>query len=261
MRLLFIRHGDPNYITDSLTDKGKVEAELLSKQIKRFNIDDAYVSTMGRAKETAEYSLKVLGKEAVACDWLQEFIALFDANKADEKTRLAYPNELHINDKTGEYDMRIMWDIMPSYYMNHPELFDVNAWKTSELVKYSNMVEMHEYVTKSFDKLLSDYGYERSGSIYKVKEGNDKVIAFFCHFGLTSVLLAHLWNVSPFIPMQFLAMAPTSVTEVVTEEREKGIAIFRTLRVGDTTHLTMGDELPSFSARFCERFENEDERH
>ena len=74
-------------------------------------------------------------------------------------------------------------------------------------------------------------------------------------------MLSRLWNVSPFVPLQFLAMAPTSLTEIVTEESEKGIAIFRTLRIGDITHLTVGNEEPSFSARFCERFENEDERH
>ena len=74
-------------------------------------------------------------------------------------------------------------------------------------------------------------------------------------------MLSRLWNVSPFVPLQFLATAPTSLTEVVTEEREKGIAAFRTLRIGDITHLTIGGEKPSFSARFCERYENEYERH
>ena len=60
---------------------------------------------------------------------------------------------------------------------------------------------------------------------------------------------------------QYTALAPTSVTEVVSEEREKGIGTFRTLRAGEITHLRIGGEEPSFSARFCERFENEDERH
>ena len=45
------------------------------------------------------------------------------------------------------------------------------------------------------------------------------------------------------------------------EEREKGIATFRTLRAGDISHLRIGNEEPSFSARFCERYENMDERH
>ncbi|WP_022763056.1 histidine phosphatase family protein [Butyrivibrio sp. AD3002] len=261
MRILFFRHGDPDYQIDGLTEKGKVEAELLAAQIKSFHLDDVYVSPLGRARQTAEYSLKELGKEAAVLDWLKEFPALFDANKADEETRLAFPNELHINEATGEYDKRIVWDIIPSYYMNHPELFDAKAWRDSEFVKSTDMPQIYDYVIDSFDKFLSDYGYERDGSVYKVRENNDKVIGFFCHFGITSIMLSHLWGVSPFVTMQFLAMAPTSVTEIVTEEREKGIAIFRTLRIGDITHLTMGNEAPAFSARFCERFENTDERH
>lgn len=262
MRLVFYRHGDPDYAIDNLTEQGKIEAELLARQIKSFGLDDIYVSPLGRAQATAEYSLKVLGRDdAVVCDWLKEFPALFDPNVADEASRKAYATELKYNEKTNRYDKRIVWDMLPSYYGSHPELFDVNGWRDSDLVKASNMCEVYDYVVSSFDKLLADYGYERNGNIYKVKENNDKVLGFFCHFGITSVLLSHLWNVSPFVPMQFLAMAPTSVTEVVTEEREKGIAIFRTLRIGDTTHLTIGGEKPSFSARFCEKFENMDERH
>ena len=33
MKILIIRHGDPDYTIDSLTEKGKTEAELLSDRI------------------------------------------------------------------------------------------------------------------------------------------------------------------------------------------------------------------------------------
>lgn len=51
---------------------------------------------------------------------------------------------------------------------------------------------------------------------------------------------------------------PDYVNDTLTE---KGIATFRTLRAGEITHLRIGNEEPSFSARFCERYENMDERH
>lgn len=260
MRLVFFRHGDPDYAVDGLTAQGEIEAQLLAKQIKSFGIDEAFVSPLGRAAATADYSLKELGITGTTCNWLKEFPAMFDASSASEATKKAYATELkkHLD---GSYDGRIVWDILPSYYMDHPELFGADTWRESDVVKASNMLEVYDNVISSFDSLLADHGYKRDGSIYRVDEGNDKVLAFFCHFGITSVLLSHLWGVSPFVPMQFLAMAPTSVTEAVTEEREKGIAIFRTLRIGDTTHLSMGGEKPSFSARFCEKFENLDERH
>ncbi len=260
MRLLFIRHGDPDYANDTLTEQGRIEAKLLSDVIADFGIDDVYVSPLGRAKDTAKYSLDVLGKEAVTYDWLREFPAEFDPN-VSEDARKAYETELRIDEKTGLYHKRIMWDALPSYFGQHQELFDRSAFRDSELVKCSDMLQKYDYVIDSFDKLLAEYGYIRDGDIYKVKEGNSKTIVFFCHFGITSVFLSRLWNVSPFVTLQSLAMAPTSVTEVVTEERQQGIATFRTLRVGDISHLTSAGVEPSFSARFCERFENEDERH
>lgn len=260
MRLLFIRHGDPDYSIDNLTEKGKIEAKLLSDVIESFGIDEVYQSPLGRAKATAEYSLKVLKKEATTCDWLREFPALFDPNLS-ESARMAYATELRKKPIIGRFEKRIVWDVLPSYFGEHPELFDREKWRNSEIVKCSNMPEVYDQVRESFFGFLSDHGYEKDGDIFRVKEGNDKTLALFCHFGITSVLLSMLWNVSPFVPMQYLAAAPTSVTEVVTEEREKGIAIFRTLRIGDITHLTLAGEKPSFSARFCECYENENERH
>ena len=259
MKLVFIRHGDPDYENDTLTEKGREEAEALAKYIDRLGIDEAYVSPLGRAADTAKYSLDKLGIKGTTLGWLKEFPAEYDPNLS-EVTREAYRAELTQNDD-GSYRKRIVWDILPSYYGNHPELFDRNAWKNSELVKCSNMVSQYDYVTSSFYKLLEGYGYERNGDIFKVNSGNDKVIAFFCHFGITSVLLSSLWNISPFVTLQFFAMAPTSVTVLASEEREKDIAIFRGLQIGDISHLNLESMIPSFSARFCEQFENENERH
>ena len=260
MRILFIRHGDPDYVNDTLTEQGKIEARLLADMINDLGIDEAYVSPLGRAVDTAEYSLRALGKKATTLDWPREFPAEVDPNTS-EVARKAYATELWTDEETGKYKKRIIWDVLPSYFGQHPELFDVNAFMDSELVKESDMKEKYEYVISSFDRFLADNGYVRDGSVYRVEKGNSKTIAFFCHFGITAVLLSRLWNVSPFVTLQSLSTAPTSVTEVVTEERQKGIATFRTLRVGDLTHLNSAGVEPSFSGRFCERYENEDQRH
>ena len=261
MRILFIRHADPDYEADGITENGKKEACLLSDMIDSFGIDEAYVSPLGRAQKTFELCSEKLGKSAKTLDWLMEYPALFDPNVADEKTLKAYRTELKKEGETGQYKKRIVWDILPSYYMDHPELFDKTGWKRSDIAKTSDAVEVYDHITDCFDDFLKAHGYERNGIVYSVEKSSSKTIAFFCHFGVTSVMLSHLWGISPFVTLQFLAAAPTSVTEIVTEEREKGIAIFRTLRFGDITHLTIGGQAPSFSARFCECFENKNERH
>ena len=92
-------------------------------------------------------------------------------------------------------------------------------------------------------------------------EANTDTLVFFCHFGLECVLLSHLMNVSPMILWHHTAAAPTSVTTVYTEERRKGIASFRVASFGDISHLYIAGQEPSFSARFCETYDNKDERH
>ena len=260
MRLLFIRHGDPDYEKDTLTEKGVREAICLANHIKDFHIDEAYVSPLGRARRTAEYSLNKLGMSAETLDWLREFPAVIDPNVSRE-AHLAYPNELWREPDSDRYRQRIVWDVMPAYYGAHPELFEREGWRTSQLVQESNMVEIYDHVKENFLNFLTGHGYRKNGDLFTVEKSSDRTIAFFCHYGISSVLMSILWNISPFIPLQYMATAPTSVTELVTEERQQGIAIFRTWRVGDIAHLTMEEELPSFSARFCERFENTDQRH
>lgn len=48
MRIIFIRHGDPDYVNDSLTEKGVREAELLAKRVAKWeNITQFYCSPLG----------------------------------------------------------------------------------------------------------------------------------------------------------------------------------------------------------------------
>ena len=121
--------------------------------------------------------------------------------------------------------------------------------------------EEYDWVCNELDKVLAKHGYEREGRLYKAVAPNEDTIVFFCHFGLESVLLSHLLNISPMQIWHGFCAAPTSVTTLVTEERAKGIAYFRMGCFGDTSHLWAAGVEPSFSARFCETYDNKDQRH
>ena len=58
MKLIIIRHGDPDYSIDSLTEKGWREAELLSDRISKLDVTAFYCSPLGRAKDTESFTLK-----------------------------------------------------------------------------------------------------------------------------------------------------------------------------------------------------------
>lgn len=80
MRLLFIRHGDPDYEHDCLTEKGRREAEALAEHSESLRMGEIFVSPLGRAQETASYSLKKLGKTGTTREFLQEFITDLNIN-------------------------------------------------------------------------------------------------------------------------------------------------------------------------------------
>lgn len=91
MRILFIRHGDPDYENDTLTEKGCREADLLAQRASSLRLGECCVSPLGRAQRTAQPCLEITGINATTLDWLQEFPAKLDINKAPELEE-AYPD-------------------------------------------------------------------------------------------------------------------------------------------------------------------------
>ena len=252
-----IRHGDPDYEHDTLTEKGHREAALLAETAMDLHLGECFVSPLGRAQHTAAYSLKKTGKTARVLDWLREFPAAADINGSGELIG-AFPDT---NKKNGQYQKRVVWDMVPAYLSGHPEYWTLDGWRDSEIVRHSDMLPVYDSLTEHLDRFLAEHGYVREGGHYRVERENTDTVTFFCHFGVTCAMLSHLWNVSPFILWHSFALAPTSVTEVVTEEREQGIASFRGLRIGDISHLYAGGEKPSFACRFCETYSDKEQRH
>lgn len=241
MRLIIIRHGDPDYEKDSLTEKGWREAGLLADRISRLDVKAFYVSPLGRARDTASVTLNKMGRTAAECDWLREF-----------------PSQIHRPDVKGR--KKIAWDWLPEDWTAESAYFLRDKWADTEIMREGKVKEAYAYVTENFDRLLAKHGYVREGEYYRAENANRDTIVIFCHFGLECVLLSRLMNVSPMILWHHTCAAPTAVTTVVTEERRKGRAIFRVTGFGDISHLYAGDEEPAFAARFCENFDS-DERH
>lgn len=241
MRILIIRHGDPNYEIDGLTEKGQKEAELLKNRLVKEDIDAVYCSILGRAKATIAPTLDAKNLTATYCDWLREFDYA--------KVKLPYLNW-----------EKCAWDFLPEYINSDPLLLSSDNWRNADIIKNSNVPAAYDNVCKEFDKVLEKHGYKRDKFNYKVTNSNHDTLVFTCHFGLGSVLLAHLLNCSPFAILHHTFLAPTSVTTFYTEERVEGIALFRANGIGDISHLYSGNEEPSFSGRYCECFEDT-ERH
>lgn len=241
MRILIIRHGDPDYSIDGLTEKGKREVKYLTERLLKDKLDHVYCSIYGRAKLTIKPYLDKTGKDCTYYDWLKEF--------GSYPVRLPY-----LDGDDG------CWDIMPEYMNTLTDIYHPTKWREEEFIKNSKVAEGYDYVTKNLDELLLKHGYRREGYNYKVEKPNHDTVVLVCHFGLTAVILSHLLNCSPYSIWQHTFTAPTSVTTLYTEERHDGIASMRASAIGDVSHLMQNGETPSFSGRFAECF-SDSERH
>ena len=240
MRILIIRHGDPDYANDTLTEKGHKEAKLLAEKLKKEKIDFIYSSPLGRARHTCDYTARARGKEneVVEKEWLREFGCSLTLPSGRERG--------------------IPWDMLPTEWVDNPQMYDGDSWYQQDFYKDAEMERRFRFVYEGLDEVLASHGYKREGKFYTTEQGNDLTIAFFCHFGLEMLLLSHLFNMSPIPLWHHFTALTSSVTTVYTEERRKGQAIFRCAGFGDTGHLYAGGETPSFAARFCEVYGNGD---
>ena len=245
MRIIFIRHGDPDYVNDALTEKGVREAKLLSDRLLKWPTEQFrfYCSPLGRAKQTASYTLERLGRQAVTYDWLKEFAYLIE------------------DPTTGR--IGVPWDLMPAYWTGIPQMYDREDWKKTELYRSNpELLSAYQEVCDGFDHILAECGYQRHHNYYINTNGMERngeckhdTIVIFCHFGITCVMMSHLLGISPVLLFHSLYLAPTSVTILNTEERMNDIAIFRAQVIGDTTHLMQGGEPISAAGAFSEIFQ------
>lgn len=240
MKLLIVRHGDPDYSIDSLTETGWMEAELLSDRLSKLDVKAFYCSPLGRAKDTSAATLKKMGRTAEILPWLREF-----APKVDKPNRHG----------------SVSWDWLPQDWTAEPKFYDKDNWWDVPAFQNAKVHEEAQWVWRGLDELLARHGYVREGNYYRAEAPNEDTIVFFCHFGLECVLLSHLLGISPMPLWHGMCAAPTSVTTLITEERREGIASFRMNAFGDTAHLYAAGREPSFSARFCETYANADQRH
>lgn len=237
MRIIFVRHCEPDYSIDSLTEKGWREAKLLAKRVAGWdNITAFYCSPLGRAQDTCKTSLEPLGKSYTTLDWFKEFA--IEVSNPDGTKR------------------GIPWDYYPEYWTSLDCFASNDKWWEASVFEGSTIKQDAESFIQNFDALLEEYGYKRSGKMYVTeKENDDTTIVIFCHLGISFLALSHLLNISPALLWHTFFVAPSSVTIVASEERIPHKASFRVQVMGDTTHLHDGGEPISKSGFFTDIYQ------
>ncbi len=227
MLLYMIRHGAPDYKTDTLLDIGWKQAEAVANRLRISGIDAIYASPMGRARETAEPLSRLLGLPVQIEPWAYEL---------GDESRTDFPD-----------GQRKPISHLPTTYLMAPEfrrLTNEEVLAGLPGVCESEFSRRYAEISAGLDDLLGRLGYARNArGFYDVVMPNDMHIALFCHAGMMRVMLSHLFHV----PYQFcgstLLTQFTGVTVLHFAEDEPEVAP-GLISYGDVGHLYGGSGEP-----------------
>lgn len=217
MRIVFVRHGDPDYARDCLTALGHAQAKRVAERLAGEGIVKIYASSCGRALETAGYTAERLGLPCTKLDFLREI----SWGGESELYRNGHPwhcaDAMRLADETALFD---------------------ESWRNHRFFQTNQVLKFVDSIPPTFDRLLAEqHGMVRERHLYRCTREAPETIAVFSHAGSSSVVLSHLLGM-PFA--YFCALCPldlTSVTVVTLQASVGSCAIPRLEILNDARHL------------------------
>ena len=220
MLLYIVRHGDPIYATDSLTERGKLQAEAVGKRIAAEKVDEIYCSPMGRARQTAEPACRLLGMEYKVEDWTHEI----------------YTKDILVPFPDGV--KKSLTRVQNTYYRENGNI-DIPYYDSYSCQGFneSNMKEAVAYIEEHGKEFLERLGYREENGIYRIIEPNEKKIALFCHGAFTRAWLSVLLHIPIHLVWAGLGITHTGITLVEFKNNEDGFTAPRCCYLSDMGHL------------------------
>ena len=180
MRVIFVRHGHPNYKNDCLTELGHLHAEAAAERLSGETLKAIYASSCGRAVETAEHIAARHGLPVIQCDFMREI----SWGSADEEP-------IHLKGHP--------WDVADWMVSQGQSIMQAN-WTEEEPFQRNKVTQNALRVGKDFDQWLAELGYEREGDYYRVCNANEDTVMMVSHGGASSAVFSRLFNLPfPFV--------------------------------------------------------------
>ena len=236
MLLFYVRHGDPIYNPDSLTDLGHEQAKALAKRLLLHGVDEIYASTSVRATQTATPTAKLLKKEIHPCDWAQESVAWRGFATKNEQGNNSWCYQI------------------PKYVelFNSPEVRAMGqAWHTHPAFAEANFTNGVNDTNRSVDDFLLSLGYrhDRENACYEVVKKNPRRIALFAHHGMGMAFLSSLLDIPyPMFSTHF-DLSHSSMTVIHFDDEKNDRVVPKILQLANDSHLYREGLLTGYNNR------------
>ena len=193
MRIIFVRHGEPDYEHDCLTETGRHQAAAAARRLASEPISAVYSSPNGRAFETAGYTARQFGLTVQKLDYMHE---------------ISWGGE-------GVPEMGHPWTL--SEWMIDREAFDFFSgdWRSHPYFKNNIALKYYDSICGKIDAFLLERGYRHEKSRFLCEGGREETIALFSHGGSGACVLAHLLS----LPFPYVCtVLPYDFTSIIILE-------------------------------------------
>ena len=219
MLLYIVRHGHPDYTTDSLTDRGWLQAEAVGKRLAATGIDQVYASPMGRARQTAEPTCRLLDLPCHIEPWAHEV--------QDERwTEEPYGKPVSVT------------MVQNTYYRENGGI-DLPYDRAYEAVGFrrSGMKDAVAYIEEGGRDFLERLGYKEENGVYRILRANEDRVALFCHSIMARAWISTLLHIPIHMMWAGFHYTHTGVTVLEFRNNEDGFTAPKCLCYSDMSHL------------------------
>ena len=219
MLLYIVRHGHPDYATDSLTERGWLQAEAVGKRLAATGIDQVYASPMGRARQTAEPTCRLLDLPCHIEPWAHEV--------QDERlTEEPYGKPTSVT------------MVQNTYYRENGGI-DLPYDRAYEAVGFrrSGMKDAVAYIEEGGRDFLERLGYKEENGVYRILRANEDRVALFCHSIMARAWISTLLHIPIHMMWAGFHYTHTGVTVLEFRNNEDGFTAPKCLCYSDMSHL------------------------
>ena len=222
MEIVLIRHGQPEWVLDGLnvdnpplTERGRRQAEMMARYLRREHFDEVLCSPLVRARQTAEPLLAALGREQCVEPWCEEIRNPLWHGTPQERSIEAYRQE---REKASH-----------------------ERWKGIE--GGEPVSDFADRIRLGCSLFLAERGVRRQETALPVWQIDEpgKRIAIVAHAGTNSIVICHLLGLEP-TPWEWdrFVIAHASVSRLEAMQMGDGFG-FSLTKLSDNEFLPLAD--------------------